>query len=303
MRKVIDLECDLPPDEAGNPRKILAYDNPLGFAEGDRLAEIDPDHGFGNYKNIFTASRGKGGEKKKKEGMSVEAFVKKMDEGGVERGVIGRAPNSVIAEFMKKAPDRFIGLASLSPYDGMRGVREFERLIKEDGLSGLRFSALYNNIPASDARYYPYYAKCVELDVPIRIYAGMNYANDRAYDLGHPRHIDQICCHFPELRVVAGLSGWPWANETTALLRRHPNLYADTASHRPRHFGTPGGGWEMFMQFGNTLNQDKIMVGLSHENFGMTFQAVIAEYENLPLKPAVLEKWLYGNAKRFFKLD
>ena len=97
----------------------------------------------------------------------------------------------------------------------------------------------------------------------------MNYATDRPYDLGHPRHLDQIAMDFPELRIVAGLSGWPWVNEMVALLRRHPNLYCDTASHRPRYFGVPGSGWEQFLQFGNTLLQDKIMVGLSWEAFGM----------------------------------
>ena len=87
-----------------------------------------------------------------------------------------------------------------------------------------------------------------------------------------------------------------------ALLRRHPNLYADTASHRPRYFGVPGSGWEQFLQFGNTLLQDKIMVGLSPSTLGIPYKESIAEYEKLPLKERVIEKWLYGNAQRFFRL-
>ena len=149
-------------------------------------------------------------------------------------------------------------MANLSPHDGMRGVREFERLVKEEGFSGLRVSALYNMVPASDRRYYPLYAKACELDVPVRIYTAMNYASDRPYDLGHPKHLDQIAMDFPELRIVAGLSGWPWVNEMVGLLRRHPNLYADTGSHRPRYFAQPGSGWEMFLQFGNSLSQDQV---------------------------------------------
>jgi hypothetical protein len=31
MRKVIDLECDLPPDENGNPRKIPGAEHPPGY--------------------------------------------------------------------------------------------------------------------------------------------------------------------------------------------------------------------------------------------------------------------------------
>jgi uncharacterized protein len=139
--------------------------------------------------------------------------------------------------------------------------------------------------------------------VPVRIYTAMTYANDRPYEVAHPRHLDQICIDFPELRVVAGLGGWPWANETVALMRRHPNLYADTASHRPKHFGTPNSGWDMFMQFGNTLLQDKIMVGLSRETFGVPYETLVKEYEDLPLKDSVKEKWLYANAAHFFRLS
>jgi uncharacterized protein len=303
MRKVIDLECDLPPDEHGNPRKLEAATHPPGYGDPERL-EPHPGHGFSNYENIFTR-RTEGGPSaepaQKKHGMSIPDFVGLMDRAGVEVGVL-RAGNAINAEVLAQYPKRFIGLATISPHDGMRGVRELVRLVKDHGFGALRVSALYNMVPASDRRYYPLYAKCVELDIPVRIYTNMNYATDRPYDLGHPRHLDQIAMDFPELRIIAGLGGWPWINETVALLRRHPNLYADTASHRPRYFGQPGSGWEQFLQFGNTLLQDKIMVGLSFEAFGLPMEALIEQYAALPLKDRVLEKWLYGNAQRFFRL-
>jgi uncharacterized protein len=237
----------------------------------------------------------------KPHGMSIADFVALMDRAGVEVGVL-RAPNNMISEILANYPTRFIGLASISPHDGMRGVRELVRLVKEPGFGALRVSSLYNMLPASDRRYYPLYAKCVELDIPVRIYTSMNYANDRPYDLGHPRHLDQIAVDFPELRIIAGLSGWPWVNEMVALLRRHPNLYCDTASHRPRYFSVPGSGWEQFLQFGNTLLQDKIMVGLSWESFGLPMEAVIEEYAALPLKDHVIDKWFHANAARLFRL-
>ena len=44
------------------------------------------------------------------------------------------------------------------------------------------------------------------------------------------------------------------------------------------------------------------MVGLSFEAFGMPMEALIEEYAALPLKAHTLEKRLYGNAQRFFRL-
>jgi len=56
------------------------------------------------------------------------------------------------------------------------------------------------------------------------------------------------------------------------------------------------------MQFGNTLLQDKIMVGLSRGIFAVPFEQLIGEYQELPLKDSVKEKWLYKNAANFFRL-
>jgi hypothetical protein len=124
MRKVIDLECDLPPDEAGNPRKLESATHPPGHGDPERLAPL-PGHGFSNYQRIFTrrTDGGASAGAEKKHGMSIAAFVALMDRAGVEVGLL-RAGNQLIADVLAQYPRRFIGLATISPHDGMRGVRE-----------------------------------------------------------------------------------------------------------------------------------------------------------------------------------
>jgi predicted TIM-barrel fold metal-dependent hydrolase len=220
---------------------------------------------------------------------------------GVAKAVVGTAQqpsNDYTVQVCRAHPDLFIGFARISPHDGLAGVRELERLVREGGLRGLAMAPFRERIPPNDRRYYPLYAKCAELGIPVRLHASMSYATDRAYDLGHPRYLDDICCDLPELTVIAGLGGWPWVPELVALARRHPNLYMDTAAHRPRHFATPGSGWEMLLQFGNTLIQDKVMVGLSWLTLSQPYETLIGEVLALPLKDAVKEKWLYHNAAR-----
>jgi uncharacterized protein len=304
MRRVIDLECVLPPDENGVARQYFG-------AAGHRIGEGDPEllpplagYGFENYRNIFTRREGgaRHPDAAKPVAKSLAEIVAEMDRDGVQTSVIHRMPNDLLAKIVQAYPTRFFGLATLSPFDGMRGVRELERLVREEKVQGMRVGALYNGLAASDRRYYPLYAKCVELDIPVRIYTSMNYANDRPYDLGHPRNLDQVAMDFPELKIIGGLGGWPWVNEMVALVRRHPNLHVDTSAHRARYLGQPGSGWEMLIQFGNTLIQDKVMVGLSAGLVGQPYETLIQEYLGLPLKDAVKEKWLYGNAARVFGL-
>ncbi len=301
MTRVIDLECYAPANVRDPDYHVIQRGRP-GTPFPEPL-ERPAGYGFANSEHVFQGSSiERPSVKAAPDDGGMEKLVADMDRAGIEAGLLVDAPHSAIAQIHRDHPGRVITMAVVDPRDGMRAVRELERLVREDGAMGIRVNPLYTCVPANDRRYYPLYAKCVELDVPVRIYTSMNYANDRPYDLGHPRHIDDVAIDFPELRIIAGLSGWPWVADMVGLLRRHPNLYCDTAAHRPRHFATKGSGWEQFLQFGNTLLQDKIMVGLSRALMGRSFEELIAEYENLPLKDSVIEKWLYHNAARFFRI-
>lgn len=304
MTRVIDLEISIPRSLRDESNADVSHGRP-GTPNPASLPRPD-GYGFQNYSRVFQKASNRASAPAQPEAPvddgGMEKLIADMDRAGISKGYLVGAKNTELGNIQRNFPDRFITFAALDPMDGMRASRELERLVKEDGVGGLRVSSLYNLLPCGDRRYYPLYAKCVELDVPVRIYTAMNYANDRPYDLGHPRHIDQVAIDFPELRIVAGLAGWPWINDMVGLLRRHPNLYVDTAAHHPRYFGQAGSGWEMFMQFGNSLLQDKVMVGLSRYLFDQPFEKLIEAYQQLPLKEKVIEKWLYHNAAQFFRI-
>jgi len=293
--RVIDMECSIPkPAEGAVPAAAPSPDAP-----GANVAERPAGYGMANYGRIFR-SRKDGGDARPDTELS--AFVDMLARTGIVRSVPFGVTNDELSGLLRDFPDHFIGLARISGLIGMKGVRELERRVREEKFQALGVSALVDGIPASDRRYYPLYAKAVELDIPVRIYSSMNYATDRPYDLGHPRHLDQVAIDFPELTIIGGLGGWPWVNEMVALVRRHPKLHLDTSAHRGKYLGQRGSGWEMLLQFGNTLIQDKVLVGLSAGLVGQSHETLIKEYLGLPLKDAVKDKWLYGNAARIFGL-
>ncbi len=295
MVQVIDLEIGMP--KTATTLQAAAINRGRPGNPASESLDRPAGYGFDNYGQIFgTGPPGSGQES----GDLLADLVADMDLSNVEYGLLVNMPNNEIGQIHRQYPGRFKMFPALNPLDGMRAVRELERLVREDGADGYRVSSLYSGLPANDRRYYPLYAKCVELGIPVRIYTAMTYANDRPYELGHPRHLDDIAIDFPELRIIAGLAGWPWINDMVGLLRRHPNLYCDTAAHRPRYLDKDGSGWEMFLQYGNSLLQDKIMVGFSRYLFNCGYDILIDEYQQLPLKAHVLEKWFYGNAVAFF---
>ena len=290
--RVIDMEANVPRRAGAEP---AGGEPPAAAEAGERPA----GYGMANYGRIFR-SRAEGHDPRPDSELA--DYVRLLDKVGIARAVPFGVSNDEAAELLRQYSDRFIGLARISGLHGMRGVRELEQRVREQEFAALGVSALVDGIPASDRRYYPLYAKAVELDIPVRIYSSMNYATDRPYDLGHPRHLDQVAIDFPELTLIGGLGGWPWVNEMVALVRRHPKLHVDTSAHRAKYLGQRGSGWEMLLQFGNTLIQDKVMVGLSAGLVGQPHETLLEEYMALPLKDSVKEKWLYTNAARVFGL-
>ena len=111
--------------------------------------------------------------------------------------------------------------------------------------------------PATDSAYFPFYAVCVDLGIPLSIHTSANWTRTRPSDLGHPRHIDQIACEFPDLKILMSHAGYPWVLEACLTAWKHPNVYLELGAHRPKYFATPGAGWEPLLRFGQTTIRDK----------------------------------------------
>ena len=313
--KVIDLELDLPP----TAEQLLERLKDFLFHSGEK--------GMANYGNIFGVQRARAldfseeelqrmknemtptevdkmlMERAEKAVITLPQFVQQMDEAGIEWGAIFNGDSDKTAAVVKQFPKRFIGTANINPLDGMKAVRELERSVKELGIKCFYASPFRYGIRANDRRFYPLYAKAVELNIPVFIYSTMTYRTDLPMDIGRPLYLDEVAMDFPEMRIVAGLGGWPWVPELIGLARRHQNLYISTAAHRPKYFATPGAGWEMLMQFGNTLLQDRIVFASSWFTYSLPIKQVVEEMLALPLKDSVKEKWMYKNSRRLFGLE
>jgi predicted TIM-barrel fold metal-dependent hydrolase len=238
-------------------------------------------------------------------------FLELLDREGIDRVVVpvednettlgSRTSPETLAKFCAADPERLIGFAGADPHKGMDAVREFEHAISDLGLRGLNIGQFWQELYPTDRRYYPLYAKCVELDVPVILHASMNLSLEVPMEYSHPKYIDQVATDFPELKIVATHGGWPWVNEMVAVAWRRPNVYLDTAAQRPKYIGLPNTGWAPFVHFGNSLLQDRILFASRWPL--LPFGQTIKELGELPLKPEVLEKWLWKNAATLLKLD
>ena len=179
----------------------------------------------------------------------------------------------------------------------MAGVRAFERAVREDGFVGAHFYPHWFELAPDHARWYPFYAKCVELDVPVQLQVGQSLVYDparRLRSVGRPITLDNVACDFPELKLVGIHVGIPWTDEMIAMAWKHPNVYIGCDAHSPRYWPAS------FVQYINSYGQNKVLFGTDYPV--LDFERTRAEIEALGLKPEVLVKLLRDNARALYKL-
>ncbi|CAM4293983.1 putative metal-dependent hydrolase of the TIM-barrel fold protein [Mycobacterium basiliense] len=211
--------------------------------------------------------------------------------------------NTPVAALAARHPERFIPFAGADIMAGSSAVDEFECWVLEHGFRGLSLRPFMIGRPASDPAYSPFYAKCIELGVPLSIHTSANWTRTRPSDLGHPRHIDDVACRFPELTILMSHGGYPWVLEACLIAWKHPNVYLELAAHRPKYFASTGTGWEPLMRFGQTTIRDKVIYGSGGFLFNRPYAQLCDEMRALPVRREVLEDWLWRNATRLLRLD
>jgi predicted TIM-barrel fold metal-dependent hydrolase len=245
------------------------------------------------------------------EGVSLEDMIRRMDEAGIERSMLIAAkvgpadhracyhvPYKLVVDAVQKYPDRFLGLAGVDPTEGMRGVRELEMLVREYGFIGAHTYPHWFDLAPDHARYYPFYAKCVELDVPIQLQVGQSLVYDKSFprrSTGRPITLDSVACDFPELKLIGIHIGIPWTEEMIAMAWKHENVFIGSDAHAPRYWP------QSFIHYINTYGQDKVIFGTDFPvlDFGETMRQI----DELNLRPGPKQKFLRDNAVRIYGLD
>src|SRR3954466_13535822 len=177
-------------------------------------------------------------EERRRRGTSLEQLIDEMDGAGVEHAVLCagyRGADSVgwVDDAVAAHPDRFSGSLVVDPRTGMDAVRALERKVRDQGYVMARVMALETQLPYDHAAYFPVYAKCVELGVPISVNVGIPGPRvpGRTQD---PIALDDVCYFFPELKVIMAHGGDPWAEVCVKLMRKWDNLYYMSSAYSPR---------------------------------------------------------------------
>jgi predicted TIM-barrel fold metal-dependent hydrolase len=141
----------------------------------------------------------------------------------------------------EEAPDRIVAAA------GIRGSAEAPLpdlgLLRQAFADGrLRVlgevSAQYAGLTLSDPSYDAYLALAAELDLPVAVHTGTGppgtsyqpCCKSFRVALGNPALVEEALNRHPKLRVSLMHAGWPYLQETVALMSGYPQVYADLSA-------------------------------------------------------------------------
>jgi uncharacterized protein len=261
-----------------------------------------PTMRFINQPMFDSLRRWTGGVKKVTEEIPVEFTIDAMDRGGVQKGFLcawwgPQGPlisNDEVAAIVRKHPDRFIGIASVNLHQPMDAVRELRRCVTDYRFRGLRIVQWLWDLPATDRRYYPLFAECVNLDVPVCLQVGHTGPLCPS-EPGRPiPYIDVVAIEFPELKIACGHIGYPWTTEMIAVATKHPNVFIDTSAYTAKRYP------QELVTYMKTNGSKKVLFGT---NYPMILPSkCLEDIDSLGLDDEGKELFLHKNAERVFRL-
>lgn len=223
------------------------------------------------------------------------SLLKQMDALGIDKVVVtmrAHEPDERILAFPDAAPERIALSLSLDPRLGMATVRALDRYTRDYPVVLARVVPFFFNLPPNDRVYYPVYAKCCELGLPISVNTGIPGPPAPGM-CQYPMHLDDVCLFFPELTVIMAHGADPWWREAIRLMIKYRNLYLMTSAFAPKYFP------DELVHFMNTRGQEKILFASDHPV--LTMERCVEEARTLlapRLRDGVLESFLHGNAQR-----
>jgi predicted TIM-barrel fold metal-dependent hydrolase len=231
----------------------------------------------------------------------VQLVLQEMDHFNIEKamlGIGGRAEvdRGNVGRALKEHPDRFFCSYEVDPNRGMEGVRDLVRAYETWGIkAATAFPAgMLPQVPINDKKFYPLYAKCIELDIPITLTTGV--PGPRVPMLCQKTELlDEVCWFFPELRIVMRHGAEPWDALAVKLMLKWPNLYYSTSAFAPKYYP------KTIVDFANTRGADKVMYA-GYFPMGLSLERIFTDMKDVPFRDHVWPKFLREYAIKVFKL-
>jgi len=190
--------------------------------------------------------------------------------------------------WQKAAPGQFIASPAVEDPD-LLDLIQLRREYQSGRLGGMgELGIQYAGVAPDDPRMTPVYALAEEFDVPVLIHhhGTGGPSNEFRISLGHPEQLEELLVQRPKLRLFIEASGFPYLEETIALMYRYPNVYGDLSL------------WKYPPQMADTYLRNLVEAGLGKRIMFGSDQWVFPEVIDEMIDFVDSAEYLTGDQKR-----
>jgi hypothetical protein len=133
-------------------------------------------------------------------------------------------PNDFVASYVQRS-SKLIGFAGLDPTD-TRCLEDLRIAAEDLHLKGVTVSPPMQNFHPVDTQVVRVYEQCALRKLPVVF--DLDHRTPAArMEFARPLLVDEVAREFPDLKIVITHLGYPWVDETVAVLARHKHVHAD----------------------------------------------------------------------------
>jgi uncharacterized protein len=143
-----------------------------------------------------------------------------------------------VAAYVKQAPNELIGFLSIDPTQpGWED--ELRHGHQQLGLKGVKLLPMYAGFFPDDTALDPFWKYAQQHGLPVLLHTGTTFVSQGPIECTLPRHVDNVARRFPDVKIIMAHLAHPFEGECVAVIRKHPNVYADLSAlhYRP---------WQLF---------------------------------------------------------
>ncbi|MCX6327922.1 MAG: amidohydrolase family protein, partial [Bacteroidia bacterium] len=165
------------------------------------------------------------------------ATLSEMRRYNIVKGVTS-GPLDVVYRWKIEEPKRLIGGVYFDEVTSLPDVEQLRQQFMSGRLGVLgELVAQHVGLSLNDSLFDPYLTLAEELDIPVGVHTGLGPEGTPyiccpkfRVTYGNPILLEEVLVKHPKLRLYIMHGGWPYLEETKAIMSVYPQVYADLAT-------------------------------------------------------------------------
>ncbi len=230
---------------------------------------------------------------------SLKQLLGTMDECNVDVGVLAAGLSSdeteALLESAAEYHDRLrVALTVDRPDRPLTQCLRLRALSAHPSVALVRVTPLVHQYPLNDKLYYPVYATCAELALPVSINVGVPGPQVRSA-CQRPELLEDVLIDFKGLTVIGAHMGHPYEALLMQYMLKWPDLYLSNSAYLAKYMDP---ALVSFMN--SSRGMGRVLFGSDHPFLPM--ERAVTAARDLPLTEQAADAFLGGTAARLLRL-